>query len=77
MQRGLLSRLRDGAEGPPQDEVAAIADHLRHSFPAGRAPAYTLGGPDRSRLGQDTWLHGACLQDTHILVPAHRAASRS
>jgi type VI secretion system protein len=29
MPRGLLSRLRDGAEGPPHDEVLAIAEHLQ------------------------------------------------
>jgi len=29
VKRGLLARLRDGADGPRQDEIAAIADHLR------------------------------------------------
>jgi len=60
---------------------APIEHELELVLPAGRAPKFTLAGRSetamRSRLGQDTWLLGACARDTHILVPTHRAVTRS
>lgn len=57
-----------------QSFTEAPIDHeLELVLPAGRAPSFALGGLRRSRLGQDTWLLGACTRDTHILVNTHRA----